>query len=52
MERVLGVRGNGVLETLQGFADRFGNGDVDVIARVIPFDGQAAVLAAIWFDSD
>ena len=44
--RVLGERGNGVLEALQGFADGVGNGDVDVIARVVPFYGKYAVIAA------
>ena len=52
MGRVLGVWGHGVLEALQGFADRVGHGDVDVIAGVVPFDGQAAVLAARWADGD
>ena len=52
MGRVLGARGHGVLEVLQGFADRVVHGDVDVIAGVVPFDGQAAVLAAGWVGSD
>ena len=37
---------------IQSFADRFRHGDVDAIAGVVPFDGQAVVLAAIWVDSD
>ena len=52
MGRVLGARGRGVLEVFHGFVDRFGHGDVDVISGVIPLDGQAAVLAARWVDSD
>ena len=50
--RVLGARGNGMLEALQGFMDRVGHGYVDVIARVVPFDGKPAVLAARWVDGD
>ena len=50
--RVLGERGLGVLEALQGFADGVGHGDVDVISRVVPFDGKPAVLAARWVDGD
>ena len=50
--RVLGVWGNGVLQALQVFADRVGHGDIDIIAGVVPFDGQAAVLAARWVDGD
>ena len=46
MERVLGAWGHGVLEALQGFSDRVGHGDVDVISGVVTFDGQAAVLTA------
>ena len=41
-----------MLEALWGFADRFGNGDIDVIDRVIPFDGKPAVLSAMWVESD
>ena len=41
-----------MLEALQGFADRVGHGYIDVIAGVIPFDGQAAVLAARWINGD
>ena len=52
MGRVLGAWEHGVLEALQGFADRFGHGDVDIIAGVVPFDGQAAVLAVRWVDGD
>ena len=52
MGRVLGERGHGVLEELQGFAEIFGHGDVNVIAGVVPFDCQAAVLAARWVDGD
>ena len=52
MGRVLGARGRGVLEALQGFVDSVGNGDVDVISGVVPFDCQAAVLAARWVDGD
>ena len=50
--RVLGVRGHGVLEALQGFADGVGHGYVDVIARVVPFDGKPTVLAARGADGD
>ena len=50
--RVLGAWGHGVLETFQGFADRVGHGDVDVITRVIPFNGQPTVLAARWVDGN
>ena len=44
--RVLGARGHGVLEALQGFADRIGHGDFDVINRVVLFGVKPAVLAA------
>ena len=50
--RVLGAWGHWVLEALQGFADRFGHEDVDVISGVVPFNGQAALLAARWVDDD
>ena len=49
--RVLRVHGYGVLEALQVFADRVGHGDVDVIGRVVLFDGKPTVLAARWVDS-
>ena len=49
---MLGEWGHWVLEALQGFADRVGHEDVDVIAGVVPFDGQAALLAARWVDGD
>ena len=52
MVRVLGARGHGVLEALQGFADSVGHGDVDVISGVVPVDFQAAVLAAGWVEGD
>ena len=44
--RVLGARRHGVLESLQVFSNGVGHGDVAVIARVVPFDGKPAVLAA------
>ena len=50
--RVLRARRYGVLEALQVFADVVGHGDVDLIARVIPFDGNPAVLAVRSVDSD
>ena len=50
--RVLRVRGYGVLEALHGFADGVGHGDVDLISRVISFDGKPAVLDVRWVDSD
>ena len=49
---VLGARGHGVLEAFQSCADGVGHGDVDVIARVVPFDGKSAVLAARWVNGD
>ena len=52
MGRVLRARGYRVLEALQGFADGVGHGDVDVIARVIIFDGKPTVIAARWVESD
>ena len=52
MGRVLEARGRGVLEALQGFADSVGHGDVDVIYAVVPFDCQAAVLAARCVNGD
>ena len=52
MGRVLGARGCEVLEELQGFADSVGNGDIDVIVGMVPFDCQAALLAARWVDGD
>ena len=52
MGRVLGAWGHGVLQALQGFTNRVGHGDVVVIAGVVPFYGQAAVLAARWIDGD
>ena len=50
--RLLGERGHEVLETLQGFADGVGHGDVDIIDRVVPFNGKPAVLAARSVDGD
>ena len=50
--RLLGKRGRGFLGELQGFADRGGHGDVDVIARVVLFYGKPVVLAARWVDGD
>ena len=50
--RVLGARGHRVLEALQGFVDVVEHGDVDVIARLVPFDGKPAVLAVRWVDGD
>ena len=50
--RVLGARGCGVLEALQGFADRVGHGYVNVIAGLVTVDCQAAVLAARWVGGD
>ena len=50
--RLLGVRGCGVLEVHQGFADSVGHVDVDVITAVVPVDYQTAVLAARWVDGD
>ena len=41
-----------MLEALQGFADGVGHGDVNVIARVNPFDGETAVIDARWVNSD
>ena len=52
MGRVLGVRENGVLEVLQGFSDGVGHGDVDVIARVVPFDGKTTVLSVRGVNGD
>ena len=52
MGRVLGARGRGVLELLQGFVDSVGHGDVNVIDGVVPVDYQTAVLAARWVDGD
>ena len=43
--RLLGARGHGVLEALQGFADRVGNGDINLIDRLVSFDCKPAVLA-------
>ena len=48
--KVLGLCGRGVLEALQGFADSVGHGDGNVIAGVVPFHCQAAVLATRSFD--
>ena len=50
--RVLRARGYRVLEALQGFYGGVGNGEVDVVFRVVPIDGNFAVLAAIWVNSD
>ena len=50
--RVLGARGHGVLELLYGFADRVGIGDVDVIAKVVPFYDKPALRAVRWVDND
>ena len=46
MGRVLGARGRGVLEALQGFSDSVGHGDVNIIAGVVPVYCQTAVLSA------
>ena len=50
--RILGEFGDGVLEGIQGFADRVGIGDVDVVFWVVPIDGQFIVFAARWVDGD
>ena len=50
--RVLGARGYGVLEALQGFTDGVGHGYVNVIVRVIPIDGKSVGLAARRVDGD
>ena len=52
MGRVLGARGRGLLEALQGFADSVGHGDVDVIAGLVPVDCQTAVISARGVDGD
>ena len=41
-----------MLEALQGFVERVGHGDVDVIDGVVSFGGQAIVLATRWVDGD
>ena len=46
MVRVFRARGYRVLEAIQVFSDGVGNGDVEVIVRVVPIDGKAVVLAA------
>ena len=43
---------HGVLEALQGFADRVGHGDVNIIARVVPFYGKPAVFDTRWANGD
>ena len=50
--RVLRARGYGVLESLQGFVDRVGHGDVDVVFRVVPIDSKSAVLSTRCVDGD
>ena len=50
--RVLGARGHGVLEALQGFAGEVGHGDVNIIPKLVPFDGKPAVLDARGVDGD
>ena len=50
--RILGEFGDGVLEGIQGFADRVGIGDVDVIAKVVPFYDKPALRAVRWVDND
>ena len=45
-------RGYRVLEALQGFSDRVGHGDVDVVFRVVPIDGKSSVLASRWIDGE
>ena len=52
MGRVLGACRHGVLEALQGFADRVGHGDVEEFARVVTFDGKPVVLAVRCVDGD
>ena len=49
---VLRACGHGVLEALQGFADVVGNGDADVTVRVVPIDGESALLATRRVDGD
>ena len=46
------ARGYGVLEALQGFADRVGHGDANVVFWVVQIDGKSAVLAARWVNGD
>ena len=41
-----------VLEALQVFADGVGHGYVDVFLRVVPIDGNSAVLSSIQVDGD
>ena len=50
--RVLVAHGHGVLEALQGFADGVGHGDVNVISKLVPFDGTPALLADRWVNGD
>ena len=49
---MLGARGHGVLEALQGFAGEVGHGDVNIIPKLVPFDGKPAVLDARGVDGD
>ena len=50
--KLLRVRGYRLLEALQGFADGVGQGDVDVVFRVVSINGESAVLAARWVEGD
>ena len=50
--RVFRTHGYGVLEVLQGFADKVGHGDVDVFFQVVPIDSKSTVIAARWFNGD
>ena len=52
LKRILGAFGDGLFEAFQGFADRVGHGDVDILFWVVPINGQSAVLASIWVDGD
>ena len=47
---ILGVFGYGVLEALQGFADKVGHGDVNLVFWIVPIDGQSVVIASRWVD--
>ena len=50
--RILGLFGDRVLESFQGFSDGVGHGDVNIVFWLVPIYSKPAVLAARWVDGD
>ena len=52
MRGVLGARGSGVLELVEGLFDVCGHGDVTYAPVVVPVDGETAIEGTIPFDGN